>query len=480
MWGAERLYASDLNAEFQNIIDNASSLISPLSGALDWDGYAHTLDAAGVTTVQSTSSIGWTFTPGSKSGTPGTTGSVANWAASTYTDSSTAGSGTAAAWVAHAFQRPTVAASNATVTTANAATLYIANSPLAGSNETITNAWALWVDDGNVRVDGDTYLGGDTVAAIQNYSFDATVSGNALTIALKDRDGNDATASTPIPFVFRSATETTGTLTKASVTGAVSVTISSGSTLGTVSGVAHRLHIGALYTGSAVELFVYNTVTTTGLVYFWDADLITTTAEGGAGAADSAGVPYSTTGRTAMPWVYLGYIEGSQATAGTWASAVTKKKVQGTQLHGRLAQVSQTTTTSMSSGTTVIPTDNTIPQNTEGDQYMTCAITPKSGANRLAIYVGLNGESSVTATFASALFQDSTANALVAVRESVVAGAMTTSSLFWDMTANTTSSTTFKVRAGVGSNTFTFNGQGSAAFFGGVPMSFIRIEETIV
>lgn len=166
VWSAgEVLTAADLNAEINNIIDNASSLISPLSGALDWDGYAHTLDATGVTTAQSTSAIGWTFIPGSKSGTPSTTGGISNWAASTWTDSVTAGSGTATAWVGHAFKRPTLAASNASVTTTDAATMYIAHAPLAGSNQTLTNAWALWIDDGAVRFDGAMTVAGAITAS---------------------------------------------------------------------------------------------------------------------------------------------------------------------------------------------------------------------------------------------------------------------------------------------------------------------------
>lgn len=160
VWGTEVLTAADLNAEFDNILNNAASLISPLGGALDWDGYAHTLDAAGVTTAQSTASIAWTFTPGNKTGTPSTTGGITNYAASTWTDNNTAGSGTATAWVGHAFQRPTLAASNSSVTTTNAATVYIANAPLAGSNETLTNPYALWVDDGKVRFDGDLQVSG--------------------------------------------------------------------------------------------------------------------------------------------------------------------------------------------------------------------------------------------------------------------------------------------------------------------------------
>jgi len=154
VWGAERLYASDLNAEFNNIINNAASLLSPLSAGLDWDGYAQTLDAVGVTTVQSTSAVGWSFIPGSKTGTPGTTGSISNWASNTVTDSATAGSGTATSWTGHAFHRPTLAASNALVTTTKAATLWIENAPLAGSNETITNPYALWIAAGAVQFDG--------------------------------------------------------------------------------------------------------------------------------------------------------------------------------------------------------------------------------------------------------------------------------------------------------------------------------------
>ena len=171
---AETLTASDLNSEFNNIINNASSLISPLSGSLDWDGYAHTLDAAGVTSAQSTSSVAWTFIPGNKSGTPSTTGGISNWAASTWTDSATAASGTAAAWVGHAFKQPTLAASNATVTTTDAATVYIANAPSAGSNETLTNAWGLWVDAGNVRFDDNiAFLSGTAFKGILDHANSA-------------------------------------------------------------------------------------------------------------------------------------------------------------------------------------------------------------------------------------------------------------------------------------------------------------------
>lgn len=482
MWGNEILTATDLNAEFNNIINNASSLISPLGGSLDWDGYAHTLDAAGVTTAQSTSSVAWAFTPGSKSGTPSTTGGVSNWVASTWTDSATAGSGTATAWAGHAFQRPTLAASNATVTTTNAATVYVANSPLAGSNETLTNAWALWVDDGHVRYDGDAHIQQDLVATINKFSVTASVAANALTIALKDRDGNDASASTPITFKFRSTTGGTGTYTLGSVTGALSTTISSGSTLGTVSGVINRLHIGVLLTGSTVELCYWNAYTAgSGVFGFYDDALISTTAEGGAGAADSAWVMYSTTARASVPWVYLGYVESTQGTAGTWATSPSKVQTayDGMPKPGDVVRHVFTESGAVATGTTTVPFDDTIPQSGEGTQFYSIAYTPRSAANLLRIQSVLHGENSNGGYLTTALFQDATADALAAgVIYSGAGGQMYQASLTYHMLAGITSSTTFKLRAGSNvAGTLTVNGTASGRQYGGAVYSGITIWE---
>lgn len=84
----------------------------------------------------------------------GLNGALLQGSAITATDSSTATSGTATNAVFNSFAQPTLAASNSTVTTTNAATLYIADAPAAGTNMTITNAYALWVDNGMARFDG--------------------------------------------------------------------------------------------------------------------------------------------------------------------------------------------------------------------------------------------------------------------------------------------------------------------------------------
>ena len=149
----QTLTASALNAEFNNILNNGVDLWSPASKSTSFGGYALVLNAAGVSNIQSPGTAGFLLTPGAKTGTPGSTGKTVNISAHTYTDSATAASGTATSWTGSSFQRPTLAASNTSVVTTDAATVYIANGPAAGTNQTLTNSWGLWVDDGAVRLD---------------------------------------------------------------------------------------------------------------------------------------------------------------------------------------------------------------------------------------------------------------------------------------------------------------------------------------
>lgn len=150
---------------------------------------------------------------------------------------------------------------------------------------------------------------------------------------------------------------------------------------------------------------------------------------------------------------------------------------------GKVVQVVNTQTGAVATGTTVIPFDNSIPQNTEGDEYMTLAITPTSATNKLKIDVVFFGTSSQTNWITVALFQDSTANALAAFANFQVTVTAGNNSVFSHyMTAGTTSSTTFKVRAGrdaSAAGTVTFNGQSGGRIFGGVMASSITITEIV-
>lgn len=150
-------------------------------------------------------------------------------------------------------------------------------------------------------------------SAGQIQPISASVAGNALTVTL------NATK-----LEFRSATLASGTINKRTVSSPVSLTISSGSTLGTISATAARIAVIAIDNAGTVELAVSNIA---GGVNLDETTLISTTAEGGAGAADSATVIYSANARSNLPFRVVGFVDITEATAGIWSTGPTK--VQG-------------------------------------------------------------------------------------------------------------------------------------------------------
>jgi hypothetical protein len=145
---------------------------------------------------------------------------------------------------------------------------------------------------------------------------------------------------------------------------------------------------------------------------------------------------------------------------------------------GSVIQVATSATGALATGTTTIPFDDTIPQITEGTEFMTLAITPSSATNSLIIQVTLQVAFSGSDWTTVALFQDSTANALATTTSNINSGFGLPQTFNYKMTAGTTSSTTFRVRAGAGSaGTVTVNGTASARRFGGVMASTMTIYE---
>ncbi len=146
----------------------------------------------------------------------------------------------------------------------------------------------------------------------------------------------------------------------------------------------------------------------------------------------------------------------------------------------KIIQIVNTQTDAVATGTTQIPNDDTIPQNTEGTQFMSLAITPTSATNKLKIDVVVNIANEENMDVIVALFQDDTANALAAVAQYTAYGNHPHVVNFTHyMTTGTTSTTIFKVRigAGFGSWTTTFNGISGVGYLGGVCVSSITITE---
>ena len=126
------------------------------------------------------------------SASPSGAGDFVNIAGNSFTDSSTVSSGTLSSWYGTYIGAPTLAASNTGVITSNASTLYIQGSPVAGTNETITNSYALNVNSGIVRFGditsstssliGSVVLSGGLSISNTTNSVSIT-NGGALTIA---------------------------------------------------------------------------------------------------------------------------------------------------------------------------------------------------------------------------------------------------------------------------------------------------------
>ncbi len=129
---------------------------------------------------------------------------------------------------------------------------------------------------------------------------------------------------------------------------------------------------------------------------------------------------------------------------------------------------------------TVIPIDDTIPQNTEGVEVLTLSITPSSSTSVLEIvFSGAVTNDIINTGSSVALFQDSTADALAA-RSSSSNQFSYTSTLYLRhiMTSGTTSSTTFKIRIGPTSNNCYVNSDNAGnQLMGGVSSTRLTIKE---
>lgn len=178
-WTAEELTSADLNAEFDNILNNATSLISPLTANLAAGGYRLTGLSLGSSASPSVQFTGDTDTGVYSAGANSV--SLVAGATASLTVSKTiaaggyltgvlvsplvveAASGTHPVLSSLAVFAPTITGDAATVT--NGATLYVSG-PTTG---TVSGAnYSLFVDAGNVRFDGEIFLGDTNQVTLTN------------------------------------------------------------------------------------------------------------------------------------------------------------------------------------------------------------------------------------------------------------------------------------------------------------------------
>ena len=242
----------------------------------------------------------------------------------------------------------------------------IANAPQAGAIRRYYGlANTVWTNNAMFAVDGNanfTFFTGDyidieavTTSTYKVHPFkadgtsvvikqiqlvNATVAANALTLT------SNATS-----FDFRSSALTSGTVSTRTIPAPISLVVPSTATLGTVNAVVSRLLLLAIDNAGTVELAITNLA---GGLQLDETNLISTTAI--SAAATSASVIYSTTARTNVAYRVVGFIDITEATAGTWATASSQIQGIGGQALASLSsigygQIVRDVTASRSTGT---------------------------------------------------------------------------------------------------------------------------------
>jgi len=151
---------------------------------------------------------------------------------------------------------------------------------------------------------------------------------------------------------------------------------------------------------------------------------------------------------------------------------------------GAVVKIANAINTATAAGSSAIPYDDTIPQITEGTEFMTMSYTPTSATNNLLVQVVFNGAPEAGAAedgpFTVALFKDAVTSALAAVSIESYDFEVATYAipLTYIMAAGTTNPITFRIRAGTNAaGNYRFNGIGGVRKLGGVMASTITVTE---
>lgn len=150
---------------------------------------------------------------------------------------------------------------------------------------------------------------------------------------------------------------------------------------------------------------------------------------------------------------------------------------------GHVVQMVSTTSDTDATTTTTMPFDNTIPQNTEGGEFMTLAITPKFSTSTLIIIVDAYVAGSTSVVVSGAIFKDTDADAIyaTATQQVNIGNTPTPMKMTAPIAAVDTAARTYKFRAGLTSaGTLTFNGASGSSRFSTVPAASIVIMEVAV
>lgn len=176
-----------------------------------------------------------------------------------------------------------------------------------------TNAYFFVNQIFDIVYDGTDFI---LLNALQN-------AGQIQEVYTSNSSGSLVVAMNPTWLDFRNPSSTIGTISTRNVPNAIGLTVPVTATLGTVSGIQSRLAILAIDHAGTVELAITNAGN--GGLRFDETNIIDTVALDS--SSDAANVVYSSFARTGVAFRVVGFIDITEAVAGTWST--TPSKVQG-------------------------------------------------------------------------------------------------------------------------------------------------------
>ena len=213
--------------------------------------------------------------------------------------------------------------------------------------------------------------GVNATTAKQIQPVGASVAANAMTVTLN-----------PTNLDFRSATANSGTVNTRTIGTQLSLTIPSTATLGTTSAIASRILLLAIDNAGTVELAVYNAA---GGANLDETGVINTTA---IAAGSNSLTVYSQTARTGVPYRVVGYVDSTQATAGTWATAPSAVQGIGGQALAAMSSIGYGQTWQSVIGSRALATTY---YNTTGRPLMVSAAVVGVGSGTTTAAATVNG-----------------------------------------------------------------------------------------
>ena len=157
-------------------------------------------------------------------------------------------------------------------------------------------------------------------------------------------------------------------------------------------------------------------------------------------------------------------------TAGGLPDGTVTRDDLATTAKGSILQVVQDVKSAFFSTVTTIPLDDTIPQITEGAEFLSASITPNATSSKILVRVVANvANSSISFINFIALFRGTGASAIATSWSRTVVGNNPTSPMVIEFldSPSTASSVTYTVRGAGAGGTFQVNGASAARYAGG-------------